>query len=364
MQDIILSLNKVSGHDFSNFRLLEVEYHENLNKTIFKFHYFGETFVDEYRNLLKNELNKILDNKTDVQVKLKQYFLNESVVKVYILDFIKNNFNGVYTSFNEDKIKCVKNENKYCATLFCDKSQLDYLNENAFVDKISNYFKEVLFDEVVCELDLFVESDVNEVVEQEYKFVKPEPYISLKQDNLFEVKQDVNSYLKQNKFVVFDLETTGLFFTQHEIIEIGAVKIVDGKITETFSTLIKPENKISDEITSITGITNDMVKDAPLFQNVLTDFYKFCEDCILVGYNILEFDIKFLNFHANKYGVDFNHQIEDALILARKYCLGMKRYKLKDVCNNLNIVLENAHRALFDTIATAEVFIKLSDNLV
>ena len=164
-------------------------------------------------------------------------------------------------------------------------------------------------------------------------------------------------------YVSFDLETTGLFFTQHEIIEIGAVKIENGKITETFSTLIKPEGKISEEITKITGITNEMVKDAPSFQNVLGDFYKFCEGCVLVGYNILEFDIKFLNYHANKFGVDFDHKIEDALILARKFCLGLKRYKLKDVCNHLEIVLENAHRALFDTIATAEVFIKLSNYL-
>lgn len=363
MQEVIQWINSKSNKDFSNFRLLEVEHYEKLNKTIFKFHYNGETFIDESKENLKEVLSKMLNNQTDVQIKLKQYYLNKNVLISYVMDFIKNSFNGVYTLFNEEQIGVKKHENKYLVKILCDKNQLDYLNENSFLDKINKYFKEMFFDEISCEIGEFILQD-EEVQEKDvYKFVKPEPFISLKQDNLFDVSVEVNDYLKNNKFVVFDLETTGLFFTQHEIIEIGAVKIENGKITETFSTLIKPDGKISEEITKITGISGEMVKDAPTFQNVLGDFYKFCEGCVLVGYNILEFDIKFLNFHANKFGVDFNHKIEDALIMARKFCLGLKRYKLKDVCNHLEIVLENAHRALFDTLATAEVFIKLSDFL-
>lgn len=362
MQEVIQWINKASNKDFSNFRLLEVEYHENFNKTIFKFHYYGETFIDESKNILKSVLTKYLNNQTEVQIKLKQYFLNINVLVSYVMDFIKNSFNGVYTLFSEEQILINKLEDKYYVKILCDKNQIDYLKENSFLDKINKYFKELFFDEIICDI-AEIEPHKEEKLEETYKYVKPEMYISLKQDNLFDVSVDVNDYLKNNKFVVFDLETTGLFFTQHEIIEIGAVKIENGKITETFSTLIKPEGKISEEITKITGITNEMVKDAPSFQNVLCDFYKFCEGCVLVGYNILEFDIKFLNYHANKFGVDFDHKIEDALILARKFCLGLKRYKLKDVCNHLEIVLENAHRALFDTIATAEVFIKLSNYL-
>ena len=360
MQEIIQWLNNNSNQDFSNFRLLEVEYYENFNKTIFKFHYNGETFVDESKKELKNLLTKYLHNQTEVQIKLKQYYLDASVLSAYVMEFIKNSFNGIYTLFDEARIKIVRNDEKFSVEIYCDKAQLEYLIENSFIEKINAYFKDILFNEIVCEIKEYVEIEKKSDNEIVYKFVKPEPYISLKQDNLFDVSEEDNDYLKSNKFVVFDLETTGLFFTQHEIIEIGAVKIENGKITETFSTLIKPESKISEEITNITGITNDMVKDAPNFQNVLNDFYEFCKDCVLVGYNILEFDIKFLNFHANKYGVEFSHKIEDALLMARKYCPGLKRYKLKDVSNNLGVVLENAHRALNDTLATAEVFIKLS----
>lgn len=207
-----------------------------------------------------------------------------------------------------------------------------------------------------------------EVIEQkeensEYIFVKPEPYIMLEQSDLFSLGEPkINDFLKNNIVVVFDLETTGLEATSNEIIEIGAVKIIEGKISETFTTLIKPKGEISDEITKITGITNEMVQDAYSIEQAMPDFYKFTRGAVLSAYNI-SFDYSFLYVAAHKMGYNFNNRQIDTMYLARTKLPGIKNYRLKTVATTLNIPLENAHRAIYDTIATAEVFIKLSDDL-
>lgn len=204
-----------------------------------------------------------------------------------------------------------------------------------------------------------------EIIEQkqensEYLFVKPEPYIMLEQSNLFSLGETkVNDFLKNNVVVVFDLETTGLEATSNEIIEIGAVKIIDGKISETFSTLIKPKGEISEEITGITGITNEMVQDAYSIEQVLPDFYKFTRGAVLSAYNI-SFDYSFLYVAAHKLGYTFNNRQIDTMYLARTKLPGAKNYRLKTVATMLNIPLENAHRAIYDAIATAEVLLNLA----
>lgn len=363
MQKIIEWLNENSKNDYSNFKLLEIEYEKSINKTTFKFHYLGETFIDKTKDDLKNLLSEYLQYSTDVNIKLKPYFIDCRVLKTLVSEYLKQFYNGVYVLFDENNIVVNEiDEKKYEITLLCDNAQFTYLEDKQFEKDINSYFAEVLFDEISCKLEQQkVENNEQKIVESKYKVVSPEEYILFSQSNLFDTKVQVNDYLKNNTFVVFDLETTGLFYNEDEITEIGAVKIIDGRIAQTFTTLLKPSKKISEEITKITGITNEMVADAPTFENVVGDFYEFCKGSILVGYNILEFDIKFLNFHAQKYGYNFSNKIDDALLMARKYLLGLKRYKLKDVSNHLGVVLDNAHRALFDTIATAEVFIKLTD---
>lgn len=193
----------------------------------------------------------------------------------------------------------------------------------------------------------------------EYMFVKPEIYIKNQQSNLFEILPEYNDIIKQNTFVVFDCETTGFDCRSNEIIEIGAVKIVDGKIKETFQSFICPEQEIPAEITKLTTITNEMVKDAPNNAQVIPDFYKFCEGCTLVGYNV-SFDIGFIKVSGEKSGYNFNHKTIDALELTKQK-MYLPRYKLGNVVEALGLKLDNAHRALADAIATAEVFLKLNE---
>lgn len=193
----------------------------------------------------------------------------------------------------------------------------------------------------------------------EYKVVKPVPYVSLTQSNLFDKVPIYNDFIKQNQFVVFDVETTGFDKDYNEIIEIGAVKVVEGKIVEQFQTFICPENEIPKHITDLTTITNDMVKDAPFIKDAITDFYKFCENCTLVGYNV-EFDIGFIKSAGAKANLLFDNKSSDAMELAKSK-LYLPRYKLINVVEALNITLNNAHRAIADAIATAYVFLKLNE---
>ena len=197
-------------------------------------------------------------------------------------------------------------------------------------------------------------------VPENYNFVFPQSYSKKEQSNMFDLKEEPAKFLTENEVVVFDLETTGVKYIEgHEIIEIGAVKLKNGEIVETFETLIKPKKEIPPEITKINNITNKMVENSISVEQAIPDFYKFCENAVLVAYNI-DFDLPFLNHYAIELGYAFDHKYLDAFALAKQSVPGLKNYKLKTVCAHFNVSLENAHRAVFDTIATAEVFIKMA----
>jgi DNA polymerase III epsilon subunit family exonuclease len=214
----------------------------------------------------------------------------------------------------------------------------------------------------VTETEQEVEVNIIKEPNDDFLVVKPEPYIEITQDNLFAVKEEVGEYLLKNDVVVFDIETTGLEATRCEVIEIGAVKIHNGKISETFETLIKPVSEIPDEIIDLTGITPDMVVNSPSFKQVIPDFYKFCYNTTIMAYNI-DFDYKFISVHSKKYGYEFDMKQIDVMYLARAFIPGLKNFKLSTVCKKLDVSLENAHRAVHDAMATAEVVIKLSKNI-
>lgn len=164
-------------------------------------------------------------------------------------------------------------------------------------------------------------------------------------------------------YVVFDIETTGLSKEKEMITEIGAVKVADGKIIDRFSTFVNPQRPISAEITKLTGITDDMVKDAPTIEHVLPEFLKFCEDTVLVAHNA-SFDTGFIRIAAERAGLgELHHTIVDTLELARALLPELNKHKLDIVCEHLGVTLNGHHRAVNDAEATAEVFIKFLDML-
>lgn len=165
-------------------------------------------------------------------------------------------------------------------------------------------------------------------------------------------------------FVVFDIETTGLSKETESITEIGAVKVVDGKIIDRFSTFVNPERPIPAEITKLTDITNEMVADAPVITEILPKFLEFCQDAVLVAHNA-NFDTGFIRLNAErKCGIEVKNTVLDTLELSRALLPELKKHKLDIICEQLGVSLEGHHRAVNDAEATAEVFLKFIDMLV
>ena len=163
-------------------------------------------------------------------------------------------------------------------------------------------------------------------------------------------------------FVVFDIETTGLSKETESITEIGAVKVVDGKVIDRFSTFVNPERPIPAEITKLTGITNEMVADAPVITEILPRFLEFCQDAVLVAHNA---NFGFIRLNAErKCGIEVKNTVLDTLELSRSLLPELKKHKLDIVCEQLGVSLEGHHRAVNDAEATAEVFLKFIDMLV
>lgn len=161
-------------------------------------------------------------------------------------------------------------------------------------------------------------------------------------------------------FVIVDLETTGLDTYFDEIIEIGAVKVKNLEIIDTYQSFVKPEQEISSFITDLTGITNELVANAPKIDTVLPSFFNFTGNNLIVGHNV-NFDINFIYDVSNG---NFTNDYIDTLRLSRKILPDLKHHRLKDLIKEFNIIPKNQHRAMDDCITTFEVYknlCKLSD---
>lgn len=164
------------------------------------------------------------------------------------------------------------------------------------------------------------------------------------------------------RFVVFDLETTGLSSEKDKITEIGAVKIENGKVTDRFSTFVNPERPIPRKIVELTSITDEMVANAPKIDEILPKFMDFCKGCVLVAHNAA-FDTGFIKKNAKDFrlGYDFSHL--DTLMLARGLYPELSNHRLSTLNKYLGVPLLHHHRAVDDAKATADIFIKMLDEL-
>lgn len=174
-----------------------------------------------------------------------------------------------------------------------------------------------------------------------------------------EFPEGLNIY---DEYVVLDLETTGLSSRSDEIIEIGAVKVENCKIKEKFHVLVRPKKNISLEITRLTGITNDMVKDKPFIDEVLDEFLNFIGDFPLVAHNA-SFDVSFLKEAFSKKNRMIHNPVVDTIKLSKVLLPNLKKYKLDSVASSLKISMKNHHRADDDAETTAQILIKLFEIL-
>ena len=204
----------------------------------------------------------------------------------------------------------------------------------------------------------FVKKDrFKKVAPANYSLIFPKPATVVKIKSVFDDNAVLPEELLSNEYVVFDLETTGTDVLNNGITEIGAVKIKNGKLVEEFSSLIKPDYPITEEITKITGITKEMVKDSPKISAVLPDFMKFIEGSVLVAHNA-DFDMKFIKRFANIEEYEIKNKVLDTMIMTRKNLPFLKHADLHTLADHFGIVFRH-HRALSDAYATAEAFIEL-----
>ena len=181
-------------------------------------------------------------------------------------------------------------------------------------------------------------------------------------DDLTDIAVRAKDQTLDDEYVVFDIETTGFSATSDRIIEIGAVKVKDGNITDYYSTFVNPEVPIPFEITKLTSITDDMVMDAKKIDEILPEFLEFVGDAALVAHNA-GFDVGFIKENAKRLGLNSKYTYLDTVALARVLLPTLAKYKLNIVAKALNISLENHHRAVDDAKATAEIFVKFIEML-
>ena len=166
------------------------------------------------------------------------------------------------------------------------------------------------------------------------------------------------------RYIIFDLETTGLSAATERIIEIGAVKVENGEILESFDLFVDPEKTITPEITRLTSITNEMVAGAPKETEALEQFFRFCDGCdILVAHNA-DFDMGFLRAAIRRCGREEDPVQIDTLVMARAMYPELKKHKLDTIAERLGVTQKHHHRADDDARVLAEIFLKMVQRLV
>ena len=158
-------------------------------------------------------------------------------------------------------------------------------------------------------------------------------------------------------YVVFDIETTGFSAMKDKIVEIGAVKVVNGNITERFSEFVNPEIPIPFRIEQLTSINDSMVAEAPTIDVILPRFEEFCRGCVMVAHNA-EFDMSFIKKNYEDLGIEREDTIVDTVGMARFLLPQLNRFKLDTVAKAVGVSLEHHHRAVDDAACTAEIFVK------
>src|SRR5579885_864954 len=172
------------------------------------------------------------------------------------------------------------------------------------------------------------------------------------------VWRSTQKMLNEVEFVVLDTETTGLRPGPDRVIEVAGVRVRGGEVVASFQHLINPGRRIPPFIVKFTGITQEMVNEAPSAAEVFPELQRFVDGAILVGHN-LGFDINFLSHEARLLGQVFPLDGLDTIPLARRFLPGLKRFKLDLVAEHLKIPTMNRHRAMGDARVTAAIFLRL-----
>lgn len=193
-----------------------------------------------------------------------------------------------------------------------------------------------------------------------------DPRLAIDVDHVVYIEPDHSHLdLETAGFVVFDLETTGAKAPPCRITEIGAYRVKDGRIVDEFKTLVNPESEIPPFITSLTGINQEMVKDAPVFRDICGDLLEFIDDSVLVAHNA-RFDMAFLDYEIGRVHADYRLANPSlcTVQLSRRILPDIENHKLNTVADHYSIELLNHHRATDDARATAQIFVNLLEAMM
>ena len=161
-------------------------------------------------------------------------------------------------------------------------------------------------------------------------------------------------------YVVVDVETTGGRGDKHRVTEVGAVRVQGGQVVDRFETLINPQRAIPAGITRLTGISQEMVADAPYFFDIADEFEAFMQDAIFVAHNV-EFDYGFIASEFRRIGRGFRHPKLCTCASMRRLYPGHRSYSLAALCREYDVPLKSHHRALCDAEAAAELLLLINE---
>lgn len=167
----------------------------------------------------------------------------------------------------------------------------------------------------------------------------------------------------EQDYVVVDVETTGGNPQWNRVTEIGAVKVRNGRIIDEWSTLLNPGRRIPRTIVSLTGITDEMVADAPHFEDVADEFREFVDGAVFVAHRA-KFDHGFIRAEYERLEEDFRLPTLCTVVASRRYFPGLKSYGLARLCEEFGIPLESHHRALCDARATAQILLRINEQRI
>ena len=195
-------------------------------------------------------------------------------------------------------------------------------------------------------------------------FQKKSYYILLRHDPSQPIDPDrdykgnrIDSYV--DSYTVIDLETTGLSPHSDQIIELSAVRVRNGKVVDTFSSLVNPQIHIPSKIESISGINDSMVAEAPVISEILGQYLDFIGKDVVLGHNV-HFDVNFIYDNSIKvFQKPFTNNFIDTLYLSRKILPDLEHHKLSDIAAYYNIKSDNAHRAYYDCLTTNSIYRKM-----
>lgn len=359
-----ISINEAYTHDNENViicgNVIKVEKTETKNgNIIFTFDvtdYTNSITCKKFLNKSKDDIQSFDSIKNGSTLLISGKIKFDTYAKTYILEP-----RNVSETKREEKndIAEVKRVELHCHTIMSSMDAVTPASE--LIKRAFNWGHKAIAITDHGNLQSFPEAmnTLKKLKTKDFKIIYGcEAYVVNDLDPLIIINKDDNRNFN-DEIIIFDVETTGLNFNEDRLTEIGAVKLKNMQIVDQFDIFVNPEMDIPQNITELTGITNDMVKDAPKTKQALEQFFQFCgENPVLVAHNA-HFDTTMINNSCKRVGLHMDYIYIDTLVLAQSVVTEISRYKLNYLAKYFKLGKFNHHRACDDAYMLAKVYMEL-----